>query len=422
MEEPLYTKEQIDRAQKRVERLGKLLRIKLRQNLPYYGFIITKLTDFIFTDEIPTACTDGRDIWVNPAFMVDKTDSAINFILLHELLHVVFLHRVRFEENKLGYHHKLWNYACDYVVNYELVTQKASFERAGIEIEFPEVGLLMKNEDGSIEDLSAYTAEKMYARLEKDVKFIETCADTDGAMNDDVTSKLPIGAPASGESVKSIERAVKSVLREVQQKGYNLGGTGLEREIANALQTTKIRWDRYLRKFLSSKITDEDSYDTPNKKYLPHRVIMPGPGGTEELIDDVFIFVDTSGSIDNEALQKALDNAYTISHDYRATISLAFWDTEVSHTILDIQPDEIKKAIANMKLSTGGTDFRCVLDYIKGHKLNSAAFVVFTDGFFEIPSISPKIKRKMLIALEDTKSYNKELERLGKIVSFNEKE
>ena len=176
-----------------------------------------------------------------------------------------------------------------------------------------------------------------------------------------------------------------------------------------------------MRKFLSLVISDENSYDTPNKKYLPYDLIMPGPGGMEEVLTDVFIFIDTSASIDHDALQRALNNAYTISHDYNATISLAFWDTKVTQVIRNIQPSEILQKLNDLKFTTGGTDLECVLTYIRGQKLKSAAFVVFTDGEFSIPTVEKKIKRKLILALENTDNYNVKLDTLGKVVSFNEK-
>lgn len=433
-----YSEEEIKRAQHRVECLSKVLRIKLRQHMPYYGYIITKLSDIIFTDQISTAATDGLNILVNPSFMINKSDSEINFILLHEILHVVFLHRVRFEKNKSLLDHELYNEACDYVINYELYSQQNNFKSATIDITLPERALIMRDESGEVKDISKYSAEEIYKMLSNDKN--RTPSSNQGnsgssqsgsqgnpepsqsgsqgnPMSDDVVCNIPSNAKTA--SISSIERSVKQALADIARKGYSLDGTGLGREIELNLAATKIRWDKYLRRFLSSKITDGNSYDTPNRKYLPYDLIIPGPGGRDDCITDVFIFIDTSGSINNEDLQKALNNAYTISHEYRATISLAFWDTEVSNVICDIEPDEIRERIRELEVTTGGTDFNCVLNYISDKKLKSAAFIVFTDGCFEIPEISKRIKSKMIIALEDAIHYDKKLNSLGKIVSFS---
>ena len=287
--------EEIGRAQKRVERLGKLLRIKLRQNMPYYGFIITKLSDFVFTEEIETAATDGLDIFINPEFMVEKSDAEINFILLHELLHVVFMHRVRFEKNKNSYDHKLWNAACDYIINYELCTQKNAFYSADVEIEIPADCLLMRDEN-TLRDLSNFDAEKLYNELYNDNNS-QNPRDFTGdevPMSSDVTEEIPGSLKQGKGAIEEITRSVKSVLKEAASRGYSLDNNSLlSKEILNSFKTTKIRWDKYLRKFLSLVISDENSYDTPNKKYLPYDLIMPGPGGMEEVLTDVFIFIDT---------------------------------------------------------------------------------------------------------------------------------
>ena len=70
----------------------------------------------IFTDDIPTACTNGRDVMYNPNFIKTLDDRELNFVVLHEALHKVYQHMHLWK--------KLWkqspmltNMAADYVVN-----------------------------------------------------------------------------------------------------------------------------------------------------------------------------------------------------------------------------------------------------------------------------------------------------------------
>ena len=70
----------------------------------------------IYTEDIPTACTNGRDVMYNPKFIDTLNDRELNFVVLHEALHKVFQHMILWK--------KLWkespqlaNIAADYVVN-----------------------------------------------------------------------------------------------------------------------------------------------------------------------------------------------------------------------------------------------------------------------------------------------------------------
>jgi hypothetical protein len=72
-----------------------------------------------FTDDIPTACTNGRDVMYSPSFIKTLDDKELNFVVLHEALHKVYQHmhlwRKLFKENG-----QLTNMAADYVVNYAI--------------------------------------------------------------------------------------------------------------------------------------------------------------------------------------------------------------------------------------------------------------------------------------------------------------
>ena len=69
-----------------------------------------------FTKDIPTACTNGRDVMYNPDFIDTMNDKELTFLILHEAIHKVFQHMhmwIRlFKEDA-----RLANISADYVVN-----------------------------------------------------------------------------------------------------------------------------------------------------------------------------------------------------------------------------------------------------------------------------------------------------------------
>jgi hypothetical protein len=70
-------------------------------------------------DNVPTACTNGRDEKYGRKFVKSLTDLELNFVVAHENFHKMYRHltiwRKIHDED-----HKLANYACDYVINLKL--------------------------------------------------------------------------------------------------------------------------------------------------------------------------------------------------------------------------------------------------------------------------------------------------------------
>ena len=46
----------------------------------------------IFSEDIPTACTNGRDVIYNKDFIKTLDEKELNFVVLHEALHKAYQH------------------------------------------------------------------------------------------------------------------------------------------------------------------------------------------------------------------------------------------------------------------------------------------------------------------------------------------
>jgi len=77
---------------------------------------VLSIGDITFTKDIPTACTNGRDVIYNPDFIDTMNDKELTFLILHEAIHKAFQHmhlwQRLFKEDA-----RLANMAADYVVN-----------------------------------------------------------------------------------------------------------------------------------------------------------------------------------------------------------------------------------------------------------------------------------------------------------------
>ena len=67
-------------------------------------------------DNIPTACTNGRDERYGRAFVKSLRDQELNFLVAHENGHKMYRHLTTWRKLH-DEDHALANQACDYVIN-----------------------------------------------------------------------------------------------------------------------------------------------------------------------------------------------------------------------------------------------------------------------------------------------------------------
>ena len=90
----------------------KRFKMDMLKMLPFYGDVLMRLP-VIEDDDIPTACTNGLRILYSPVFFSGLTQGQRNYVLMHEVLHVLLFHCTRRGPRRPD----LWNIACDHMVN-----------------------------------------------------------------------------------------------------------------------------------------------------------------------------------------------------------------------------------------------------------------------------------------------------------------
>lgn len=80
----------------------------------YSGIFMLGKTDV--RDDLPTACTDGRNTYYGRKFVDSLKDSDLKGLILHENLHKAFRHTTVWK-HLYKKQPRLANMACDYVIN-----------------------------------------------------------------------------------------------------------------------------------------------------------------------------------------------------------------------------------------------------------------------------------------------------------------
>ena len=87
-------------------------RTRVLCNNGFFGLLLMHMK-FALDESCPTAYTDGEKIAFSPAFMDELSDSELDFILMHEIMHVALAHCFRGND----FDGERFNIACDIVVN-----------------------------------------------------------------------------------------------------------------------------------------------------------------------------------------------------------------------------------------------------------------------------------------------------------------
>lgn len=95
-----------------------LSRMRLLNTHGFYGLLLMHM-QFGLDESLETAATDGIRIVFNPGFLESLSENELDFVMMHEVLHVV-LHHCRREDQR---DHDLFNIACDIVVNSNILLE-----------------------------------------------------------------------------------------------------------------------------------------------------------------------------------------------------------------------------------------------------------------------------------------------------------
>lgn len=342
-----------------VARVGLLLRH------PFFGNMATRLKIVDGTDWCPTAATDGRSIFYNRDFFEPLTVKQIEFVIGHEILHNVFDHMSRRD----GRNPKIFNIACDYNVNGQMVRDKIGEPPPAIKIfHNPEYYGMGSEEiyDKLMDEFDEDSLSKLGQMLDE---HIDWESDPNGT-----------GRPQySREELKKIRDEIReATMAAAQAAGAGNTPASVARMIKE-LTEPKMNWREILRQQIQSTIRNDFSFIRPNRKGWHMNAILPGTNYDETI--DICVAIDMSGSISNEQARDFLSEIKGIMQEYQEfTIKLWCFDTQVyneanynAYTITEFDEYEPKGG--------GGTEFDVNWDYMKEHDIQPKKFIMFTDGY-----------------------------------------
>lgn len=312
----------------------------------------------------PTAYTNGRDVTYGRAFIETLSEPELRGVILHENKHKMYRH--------IATWHHLWkqnqskaNRACDYVINLEIMDEGKT---TGGFVALPECGLYDEKYRGM-------DSQQVFYLLDDD----------DGQGNGQGGQGIDEHGWEDGQSMS--EQEAKELAQEIDnaiRQGAILAGKvngNLNRSFTD-LMSAKVDWREALREFVSSvsQGKDDSTWRKPSRRWLQHDVYMPST--ISESMGSILIAVDTSGSIDDVAVNKFLSEVVAIMNNVNPeNVHLLYWDTAVAgHEVYGVG-DGDKLMGSTKPKGGGGTSPSCITKYMTANNIKPECAVVLTDGY-----------------------------------------
>ena len=146
-------------------------------------------------------------------------------------------------------------------------------------------------------------------------------------------------------------------------------------------------------------------------------LILPGHSMTEDTLENVWAFVDSSGSISDNELNQFLTQLYRIAKSFKCVVNICYWDTEVTDVYKNITREkDVLKCIPHNR---GGTDINCVYSWIRSHNIKPSVLLILTDGYFgDIIDFShvKRYKNNTIMVLSSDICVTENMKKIGKII------
>jgi predicted metal-dependent peptidase len=352
-------------------RVGLLLRHS------FFGNLATRLQMINADEWCSTAATDGKRFYYNSRFIMMLKTKEVEFLVGHEVLHVVYDHMGRRGTRDP----QLWNIADDYAVNADLkrhrvgefiTTVPCLYESKydGMSAEAIYDDLYDKAEKINIDDL----LDKMIDdHMDGDG---ECDGDNEGDEDSEGNGKRPKMSPEEREQARQeMKQAIISAAQSAEAGTIPKGVERLIKSVTNPVMP----WRELIQTNLTSAIRTDYSWIRPSRRGWHMDAVMPGMTPGEEI--DVDIAIDMSGSISDTQAQAFLAEIAGMMDAFDGyRVHVFCFDTSI-YNPRDYTSENLDSIDEYEPQGGGGTDFDAVFDYLKEAGRVPNRLIVFTDGY-----------------------------------------
>lgn len=308
------------------------------KNAAFLGSLMCRL-EIYFDKRIETAETDGVSIGWNPDWFMSIPRRTRGTVLAHEVWHTARMHGPRMGTRNP----KVWNWACDIVINNALDYAGYSFEGTK--------PWLDHQYDGMAE-------EEIYEILIK---------------------KFPQPPPGGWLDIKPCKNSVQQLNKVVAamtscQMSGNAGDLpGDVTEVIRKFLKPVVPWEKELQVFMTDLSEECSTWARPSRRYpdlyMPDRYLEAGR------LAHMAYFLDVSGSVTNhDVLRFNSEVKYVFDVFKPERLTLILFDAIIQRVYEFEDGDEFEEVEI---VGRGGTSLECVKRWIETNRPTAA--MIFTD-------------------------------------------
>jgi predicted metal-dependent peptidase len=338
-------------------------------------------------------------------------DGQAKGVLIHEVMHKALRHDKRGTYRLAMVNNvSVWNIVCDWTINHILSMN-------GFELP---VGGLNVGKDGTakvfgieVNGIDVKATEELYDELFAQLKrMAEESGQGEGDGPDRVTvsgfgdegdpdktgsgpdGKEPLGegqgdGVPGAEDIQGIPVDWGKVLSEAVNHAKHIGKApaGFAREYGE-IHTSRLPWNKIIRKGVSAMLQDNLSYRKPSKRYMYLDLYQPTTYGERVVVT---VSIDTSGSMGKEEFTEIMSELNGMTkHFKQVEFHILTHDSKV-HDDYHVKRGTIDKLKALELHGGGGTSHRPVYEYLEKVKWRKHAklLISFTDGYSDFPENKP---------------------------------
>lgn len=429
--------------EQRINKLKKLLELSRDRiadsNILEFSTQIYYIT-FVATKNVYRISTNGTHIFFNPDWLQRLSNEALDFIIIHQILHIRYQHVKR---SKL-YRGEKYHLACDIVIDAKLYDMgfkykklsglgeirtetyypvaihgsKISAEQAFDLIPFDPATLPITKRRAYMIDSDEYWGE-MFQPSDEYLVVLEPsliCENIDfenahSEILDFFTTKKDTylnqekrsrAEKDFNENVKQnfndrdLKIKIQAIRSDKSASQEYENSNSFRKSIIEHSQESELDWKQMLNIFIQNNVYDY-SFFPPDRRFNEADFFMPDLNSSEISTKEILFMVDTSASIKYQDFIVVYAEICSAIEQFDASLNgrLGFFDSEVKPIFTPLKIDSV---VATMPIGGGGTDFRSVFNYVNKNLRDDplSTIVIFTDGNGVYPDISDLINVPVL--------------------------
>ena len=353
--------------EKEIEKKILKSKIKILINYPFFGILSVRLK-VVQDYEVKTMGVDGVNLYYCPTWIKELSQNELNWVIIHEIMHCALRHIWRCN-NRVK---KVWNQACDYAIH-SIMMQDTEHKNI---ISMPQ----NKNKGLYNPRYDNMSAEEIYDEL------INNQDD-----NEETLDNHSIWGKTNDENTNDIENqwqmAVINAANTVSNDKNHGNMPGYFKRYIDKLTNPTKDWRILLREFIEPEPNDY-TFIKPDYRfdYDEFGCFLPSFNDEQEKVNKILFWIDTSGSINNDELNKIYSEVAGAVEQFDFFEGyLGFFDSKAYepklfndfNSLNDIKP-----------VGGGGTNFHVPFEFANNNEeFNDVKCnIILTDGYCDFPS------------------------------------